>query len=460
MVAADDDGCLQLARFHHVVEHQPRTVTVAQPDPADAGGQALEGDAFLRHVEPAVKVGVFREQPLHRGVGGMDVRRIARERAPPEGADAPAEEGADIGRDEAGEGEGVLQPLILCHLSDIVAIIQRRHACVPEIHHRGDMGAHGGAGGFLHLLGGGFLFRAPFGGGPACGAVAMQGIVGRGLVGDDVGAGAACLHALDQFGEDLGGIAEEAHGFRLAFRGPVGDEGEGFVQRFRLGVEIAGADAEIDAGFVHLYREAAGACHDGGEGLRAAHPAKAAGQDPAARQVAAVMLASGLGEGFIGALDDALGADVDPRSGGHLAVHGQSAPIKFVEVIPCRPVWDEIRIRDQDAGGVLVGAEDADGFAGLHEQGFIVVQGFQRGDDAVEILPRPRGAADAAIDHQFMRVFGDVGMQVVHQHAHRRLGQPAFGGDFRAGRGEDVAEIVTLVHGGVPSERGQLDGGG
>ncbi len=36
------------------------------------------------------------------------------------------------------------------------------------------------------------------------------------------------------------------------------------------------------------------------------------------------MLAPGLGEGLIGALNDALRADIDPGPGGHLAVHGQA----------------------------------------------------------------------------------------------------------------------------------------
>ena len=35
------------------------------------------------------------------------------------------------------------------------------------------------------------------------------------------------------------------------------------------------------------------------------------------------MLAPGLHEGLVGALNDALGADIDPRPGGHLAVHHQ-----------------------------------------------------------------------------------------------------------------------------------------
>ena len=135
-------GAFSSPDAHHLVEHEAGAVPVAEADPADAGGQALEGDALARHVEPAVQVGVVGEQLLHRGVGGVDVLRVARQRAPAEGADAPAEQRADIGGDEAGEGEGVLQPLVLRDLADVVAVVERRHAGVPEIDHRRDMGLH------------------------------------------------------------------------------------------------------------------------------------------------------------------------------------------------------------------------------------------------------------------------------------------------------------------------------
>ena len=71
------------------------------------------------------------------------------------------------------------------------------------------------------------------------------------------------------------------------------------------------------------------------------------------------------------------------------------------------------------------------GLAGLDDQRLVRLQVLQARDDAVEILPGPGGAADAAIDHQLMRVLGHVGVQVVHQHPHRGLGQPGLGGASR-----------------------------
>src|SRR5690606_5878954 len=105
-----------------------------------------------------------------------------------------------------------------------------------------------------------------------------------------------------------------------------------------LGVDIASTQAEIDAGLVALDSEAAGAGHDGCERLGAAHAAKSSRKNPLTFQIAAIMLATGLGECLEGALDDALRADIDPGSGGHLAVHGKPALVQLVEMIPVGPV--------------------------------------------------------------------------------------------------------------------------
>ncbi|MND28033.1 hypothetical protein D3C80_185090 [compost metagenome] len=52
--------------------------------------------------------------------------------------------------------------------------------------------------------------------------------------------------------------------------------------------------------------------------------------------------------------------------------------------------------------------------AGLHQQGLIVFQVFQRLHDSVIAFPVTRRASDAAVNHQLMRVFGDVRIEVIH----------------------------------------------
>ena len=80
------------------------------------------------------------------------------------------------------------------------------------------------------------------------------------------------------------------------------------------------------------------------------------------------------GERLVGALDDALRADVNPRAGGHLAVHDEAELLQLVELLPVGPVADEVGVADEHARRVVVGAEDADRLARLHQQRLVVVE--------------------------------------------------------------------------------------
>ena len=278
----------------------------------------------------------------------------------------------------------------------------------------------------------------PFGDAPAGRAVAVGGIVRAGLVGERVGPDAA----LEHLGQDLGGIAEQADAGRL---GRGADDLQRLVDAGRALVEVARLEALLDAAFLDLDGDAVRAGHHRGERLRAAHPAEAGGQDPFALEIAAIMLAAHLGEGLVGALDDALRADVDPAAGGHLAVHHQPLAIELVEHLPIGPFGHEVGVGDEHARRVLVGAEHADRLARLDEQGLVVLEPFERLDDLVEALPVARGAADPAIDDQALRVLGDLVVEVVHQHPHRGFGGPAFGHDLASAAGADVAAVVASV---------------
>ncbi len=105
----------------------------------------------------------------------------------------------------------------------------------------------------------------------------------------------------------------------------------------------------------------------------------------------------------------------------------------------------EVGIGDQNAGGVLVSAEHANRLARLHQQGFVVVERLERGDDAVEIVPCAGSAANAAIDHQFMRTLGHIGVEIVHQHTQRRFGQPAFGIQFVTAGAAHFALVMSWI---------------
>jgi hypothetical protein len=136
------------------------------------------------------------------------------------------------------------------------------------------------------------------------------------------------------------------------------------------------------------------------------------------------MLAANLGEGFIGALHDALCADIDPGPRRHLAVHHQALAIEFIEVVPCAPMRHEVRIGDEDSRRILVGGEDADRLSRLHKQCFLIAKAAKARHNAVEGFPVARGAPDAAIDDKLFRPLRHAGIKVVHQHAECRFGEP------------------------------------
>ena len=191
------------------------------------------------------------------------------------------------------------------------------------------------------------------------------------LVGHDVDRGAAA----QQLREDVGAVAEQADAER-----PVGArrELERVVDVVGLDVQVAGLEPALDAGRVDLDADRHAAGHRHRERLRAAHPAQAAGERDRAGQGAAVALVRDRRERLVGALQDALGADVDPRARGHLAVHRQPERLEAPELVPVRPVAHEVGVRDQHARRPLVRLHDADGLAGLHEQRLVVRERLQR----------------------------------------------------------------------------------
>ena len=250
----------------------------------------------------------------------------------------------------------------------------------------------------------------------------MQRIVRTSLIGDHIWAHAA----FEKLGENISRIAEQAHRFRFARLGPAVDHLKRFVKRVGAFVDVFGAQAEVDAVGVTLNSQTTGTRHHGCQGLRAAHTTQTTGQDPFACKIAVVMLAACLDECLVGALNDALAADVNPRPRGHLAVHCQTLFIELVEMIPSGPMRHEVGIGDQHTRRIAVGFDDGNGFAGLHNQRFIILQILEAGNDTVKVFPCPRRSPDATIDHQFMRVFSHIRVQVIHQHPQRCLCLPAF----------------------------------
>ena len=143
-------------------------------------------------------------------------------------------------------------------------------------------------------------------------------------------------------------------------------------------IEIARLQTHFDAARLALNRQHRGTRHGRRQRLRATHAAEAGGEDPFARQTAAKVLTANFDKRFVGALHDALAADVDPRPRRHLAVHHQALAIEFVEVRPRPPMRHQVGVGDQHARRIGMGFEHAHRFAGLHQQRFIAFKPPQR----------------------------------------------------------------------------------
>jgi hypothetical protein len=101
VIPPDHHRRLDLARADELVDRKARPRAVAEAEPADARREPLEGHALRRELEPALEEGVVGEEVAEHRVDRRDVRRLARQRRPPERADAATEQRPDIGRDEA-----------------------------------------------------------------------------------------------------------------------------------------------------------------------------------------------------------------------------------------------------------------------------------------------------------------------------------------------------------------------
>ena len=80
-------------------------------------------------------------------------------------------------------------------------------------------------------------------------------------------------------------------------------------------LDVARRQPALDARGVHFHHQGDTGVHRHRKRLRAAHAAETGGDDEAPGQRSAKMTASELGERLVGALQDALRADVDPAPG-------------------------------------------------------------------------------------------------------------------------------------------------
>ena len=267
--------------------------------------------------------------------------------------------------------------------------------------------------------------------------------------------------ASDEFRQYVSRVAFERDRSRDAIAPPCVDLGQRLVKIGRPLVQIGRREPPVDAPPIDFDDERGGAVHGGGKRLRATHAAEAGGDhDPAAQRAAEVAARSG-GESLVRTLHNALGSDVNPAAGRHLAVHRQAAILEVTEGFPGGPGGDEQRVGDEHAGRAGVRTEYGHRFAGLHQQRLVVVERAQRLHDRVERFPVARGFAGPAVHDKIVGALGDVGIEIVHEHPERGFLRPSFAGQRRAARRPDDAradrheQLLNACESGATEKNGK-----
>src|SRR5690606_8362812 len=82
--------------------------------------------------------------------------------------------------------------------------------------------------------------------------------------------------------------------------------------------------------------------------------------------------------------------------------------------------------RQQHSGSVGVSGQDPDRLAALNQKGFVVFQVFEARNDLVERFPIPGRLADPTVYDEILRTFGDIRIEIVHEHPQGGFLNPAF----------------------------------
>ena len=284
----------------------------------------------------------------------------------------------------------------------------------------------------------------------AVGHIATQRIVRAGLVGQDVGRDVAFDQAREQFGRVAQNTDRDGLTGGLQLERAVDRR----IDALDLLVHVLRPQSEVDARLVDLGHQTRTAVHGRGQRLRAAHAAEPRGDDEASLQRATEVARGGGCEGLVRALQDPLGADVDPGPRGHLAVHHLPGVLELAEVLPGRPLAHQVRVRDQHARCALVRAHHADRLARLDQQRLVRLEPLQRADDRVQRRPVARGLARSTVDDEVLGPLGHVRVQVVQQHAQRGFRTPRLARALGSGRRQLRARGQ-----GHRSRRGRIGGG-
>ena len=136
----------------------------------------------------------------------------------------------------------------------------------------------------------------------------MQWIMRAGLVGEGVGDDVAFDEAFEE-GDRVAAPSDGSGGFAgFQLEGSV----DGVVEVLDKFIEVVVIEAALESGLIDICDEAGPGVEGDGEGLCPAHATTAGGDIERAGECAVEVYAGTLCIGFEGALEDALGSNVDP----------------------------------------------------------------------------------------------------------------------------------------------------
>ncbi len=96
-----------------------------------------------------------------------------------------------------------------------------------------------------------------------------------------------------------------------------------------------------------------------------------------------------------------------------LGVHDQTLGLQTAEIIPVGPRGYEVGVGQQDPWSIAMTANDTHRFAGLYQQGLVVLELLQGTENRIQCFVVPRRFASASVDNEVVRIFSHVGIQVI-----------------------------------------------
>src|SRR5207237_4575907 len=144
------------------------------------------------------------------------------------------------------------------------------------------------------------------------------------------------------FRKDIGAIAKRSDRNPLSIFARCFNQLERFIDRPRDLVAVTALQSLLDPRWIDVNTDKNGAVHGRGKRLRAAHSAQTSSKNKFSFERSAEMFSASRRESFKRPLHDSLAADVDPRSGRHLAIHRQPEPFEPIELGVIVPLSNEI----------------------------------------------------------------------------------------------------------------------